>query len=208
MTTQIIRLFTTTTLMLMLVTQLGCGIKNKDLKRIGTIIAVGIAAKLIYDMVIEHQTQQISNEKAVIDKYKERHKSLPAEPTLVSYESSLQPGGVVNAGSDISITSQLEVVRGAGSQTVDIQERIVIFDNEDPNKEIKSFTKPVNTETKRGGAFANEFKFKLPKGMPQGVYPIKTQVIIDGKASEPVETMMQLVDIDNRPSETLLIAAN
>ena len=193
MTKTLTNTLTVLTLAAMLTTTAGCGLKSKDLKRLGAIVAIGIAAKIIYDMVIEHETQQVTNEKEVIDNYKKAHASLPSEPTLISYESSIEPGGVVNVDKDISIVSKLEVVRSLDSQTVDIQERIIIFDNEDNNKEIKSFTKTINQETKRSGAFANEFKFKLPKGMPQGVYPIKTQVIIDGKALPPVENKMQLV---------------
>lgn len=189
------------TLCAFLITSIGCSIKDKNLKRLGAVIVVGIAAKLIYDMVIEHKTQQVSNEKDVTDEYKKNHKELPAEPTLVSYRSSIKPGGVVNAGNQVSIVSQVEVVRGTNSETVDIQEKVIIFDNEDPLKEIKKFTKKINQETQRGGEFANEFKFTLPKGMPQGIYPIKTQVIIDGKAFSPVENKMQLV-IHQQPNAT------
>jgi len=196
----------TLTLCLFLMTNLGC--KKKDIQRIGTLVAIGIAAKVIYDMVIEHQTQQVTNEKEVVDNYKKVHKTLPEEPLLLAYQSSIQPGQVVNAGADVSITSQLEVVRSAKSQTVEIQEKIIIFDNEDNSKEIKSLIKTINQETKRSGAFANEFKFKLPKGMPQGVYPIKTQVIIDGRAMQPVENKMQLVLLTPTSERQLIIAAN
>ena len=182
-------------LCLVLATNIGC--KNDHLKTIGAIIVVGIAAKIIYDMSIEHETQQITNEKEVINKYKQIHNTLPPEPTLVTYHTSIEPGEVVKVGNDISVNSTLEVVRGTNSQLVDIQEKIIIYDNEDHNKEIKSFTKPVNQETQRSGAFANQFKFTLPEGMPQGVYPIKTQVIIDGKASAPFENQMQLVHHDS-----------
>lgn len=181
------------TLCVFLISSVGCSIKDKNLKRLGAVLVVGIAAKIIYDMVIEHQTQQVTNEKDVIDEYKKNHKKLPDEPTLVSYRSSIKPGEVVNAGNQVSIVSQVEVVRGENSKTVDIQERIVIFDNDDTTKEIKSFTKKINQETQRGGEFANEFKFTLPKGMPQGVYPIKTQILLNGKAFSPVENKMQLV---------------
>ena len=205
MNSKIINSLITLTLCVFLATNLGC--KKKDIKRIGTLVAIGIAAKVIYDMVIEHQTQQVTNEKVVIDNYKKLHKTLPDEPTLVAYQSSIQPGEIVNAGEDVVIVSQLEVVRSASSQTVDIQEKIIIYDNDDNRKEIKSLTKTINQETKRSGAFANEFKFKLPKGMPQGVYPIKTQVIIDGKASQPVENKMQLVFFKSHSDEQLIVAA-
>ncbi len=182
------------TLSIMLVTGVGCGgMNSKRLRTIGAVIAVGIAAKLIYDMVIDYQTEQVSNENQVIDDYKKEHKQLPEEPVLVSYVSSLKPGDVVKVGSPISITSSLEVVRGSSKKDIEIKEKITIFDNEDHEKELKSLTKVVNKDTKACGAFENAFTFKLPKGMPQGIYPIKTFVIVDGKTFEPKENRMQLV---------------
>lgn len=188
---KLLNILATVSLCLLLSTTLGC--KKKDLQTLGALIAIGIAAKVIYDMTIEHETQQVTNEKEVNDKYKEEHKALPTEPMLVAYQSSLQPGSVVNPGDKVTVVSSLEVVRGESSERLKIEEKIIIYDNEDSSKEIKSLTKQVNKETGRGGEFANEFKFTLPKGMPQGVYPIKTIVIIDGKESQPVETAMQLV---------------
>ncbi len=169
---------------------------NKRLRQIGTIVAVGIAAKLIYDMVVEYKSKQVNDEAQVAEKYKKQHGHLPEKPLLVGYESSIKPGEVVSAGTSISIQSRLEVVRGASSRKVEIKEKITIYDNEDPTKPLKSLTKVVNEKTKASGAFVNEFTFKLPKGMPQGVYPVRTQVIVDGQAFEPVNSQMQLVDRD------------
>jgi len=177
-----------------LLTAAGCGgISSKRWKQIGTVVAVGIAAKLIYDMVVDYQSKQVNDEGEVVDRYKKIHGSLPAEPVLVKYQSSIQPGEVVTAGNDISILSTLEVVRSASSRNLDIKERITIYDNEDNSKELKSLTKVVNQKTNTSGAFQNEFTFKLPKGMPQGVYPVKTTVIVDGKSFTPVNSQMQLI---------------
>jgi len=156
---------------------------------------VGVGAKLIYDMVVDYQSKQVNDEAQVAERYKKLHGHLPEKAVLVDYESSIKPGDVVSAGTSISIQSRLEVVRSASSRQVDIQEKIIIFDNDDPTKELKSLTKVVNAKTKTSGAFVNEFTFKLPKGMPQGVYPVRTQVIINGQPYAPVDSQMQLVDV-------------
>jgi len=197
------------TLSIALLTTAGCGgISSKRLKQIGTIVAVGIAAKLIYDMVVEYQSKQVNAEDEVVDRYVKIHKKLPDEPVLVNYESSIRPGEVVSAGNDISIQSRLEVVRSAASRTIDIQEKITIYDNEDHSKELKSLTKVVNDESKASGSFENQFTFKLPKGMPQGIYPVKTEVIVDGKAFEPVNSQMQLVYFEEFNDPNQLVAVN
>ena len=196
------------TLSICLIGASGCSIDSKRLKQIGTIVAVGIAAKLIYDMVVEYQTKKTTSEDEVIDRYVKEHSRLPAEPVLVTYESSIKPGEVVTAGNDVSIQSKLEVVRSESSRLVDIQEKITIYDNEDHSKELKSLTKSVNQESRTSGSFENEFTFKLPKGMPQGIYPVKTQVIVDGKTYEPVNAQMQLVNFEEVNNREQLVAAN
>jgi len=184
----------------------GMGCKKKDLQRIATAAVVVVAAKLLYDMYIEHKTEQKENDNQVVKKYKSQHSSLPAKARLVSYQSSIKPGEVVNPGKPISIVSSLEVVRGVDTEQVEIKEKIIIFDNEDNSKELKSLVKTVNKDTNKCGSFENEFTFTLPQGMPQGVYPIKTAVIINGVESTPVDSRMQLVYITDGESETYRLA--
>ncbi|WP_144392546.1 hypothetical protein [Pleionea sediminis] len=184
----------------------GTGCKKKHLRTVGALIVAGVAAKIIYDMVIDYRSEQTRNDKQVVNKYKEQHKELPSNPQLLSYQSTIKPGAVVNPGKKISVQSSLEVVRGKKSNELNIQEKITIYDNEDPDKVLKSLVKQVNSKTNKCGAFSNEFTFTLPKGMPQGVYPIKTEVLVDGVAYETTENQMQLVV--NREQQNMLIALN
>ena len=184
----------------------GCGgISSKRLKQIGAVVVLGVAAKLIYDMVVDYQSKQVNDEGEVIEKYKLEHGELPNEPQLVAYESSIQPGDVVTARNDISILSTLEVVRSINTRALTIEEKITIFDNEDNSKELKSYIKTVNAETNASGAFENKFTFQLPKGMPQGIYPVRTEILVNGKAYAPVNNQMQLVQIkQNRTLEMIV----
>jgi len=191
-----------------LLTTAGCGISNKRLKQIGAIVVVGIAAKLIYDMVVDYQSKQVNDEGEVVARYKKAHGGLPDEPVLVTYESNIQPGEVVTAGNDISIQSKFEVVRSQSSRKLEIKEKITIFDNEDTSKELKSLTKIVNKDSHASGAFENEFTFKLPKGMPQGIYPVRTAVIVDGKEYAPVNSQMQLIYVPQESEKYQLVASH
>jgi len=44
-----------------------------------------------------------------------------------------------------------------------------------------------------GGAFATSFKFSMPQGIPQGVYPVKSQVFVDGQPAGNNEARFQVV---------------
>jgi hypothetical protein len=198
------KIITHSMLAFILISMVGCGLKKSDFNKIAAVVVVAIAAKVIYDMVIEHQSKQVNDESDVVNKYKKSHKGLPDEAVLVSYKSNIMPGGVVKAGDDVSIVSSLEVVRSAATRDVKIEEMITIYDSDDNEKELKSLTKVINEKTNASGAFENEFTFKLPKGMPQGIYPVKTTVLLDGRPLTPVNAEMQLVQNIEASGEYLL----
>lgn len=170
------------------------GCKNKEhLKAAAKVAAVAVAAKIIADMVVEYQTQKVSDENAVIAEYKGKYKTLPPKPVASVYTTQTLPGKVVEPGKKVKIQSEIEVVPGSQQKEALIEERISIYDNEDNTKELKNMTKPVNAQTKRGGRYKNEFSFQLPEGLPQGVYPIKTALLIDGQAAKTANNDIQLV---------------
>ena len=168
--------------------------KEKEYLKTGAkVVVIGIAAKIIYDMVIAYNSSQVGSEKEVVAEYVKKNNTLPAEPSVLEYTSSVKPGEIVKAGKEVIIASTLVVLPGKDGKPVDIQEKIELFDNENNKESIKSLAKPVNEKTKQSGSFKNEFKFTLPIGMPQGVYPIKTEVLVNGKAFNPTNNKMQLV---------------
>jgi hypothetical protein len=169
-----------------------CKDKQK-IKAIGKIIEIGAAATAIREMIIHYRVQQTYTEDKVVKEYKLKHKQLPPEPQVLEYSSTIKPGEIVKAGKEVLVGSKLVVIAGQKSKTTDIKERITIYDNEKKDKELISLTKPVNEKAGKAGAFENEFKFTLPVGMPQGVYPIKTLVLLNGKVEKPTSHKMQLV---------------
>lgn len=174
------------------------GCKNREhLLAAAKVAAVVVAVKYISDMVIEHRAKKVADEEGVATDYKTKHANLPEKPQASVYNTNALPGSVVQPGKKVVIQSDIVVVPGRAQQETVIQERLAIFDNEDNTKELKSLTKDVNEETKRAGHYTNEFTFTLPEGLPQGVYPIKTTLIINGEESKTINNDLQLVlDVD------------
>lgn len=168
--------------------------------------ALTVASKLVYDLLIEFNTKEIASEKEVNDDYLKSNKTLPKEPTVTFYKTNVNPGTVVPVGKPTTIKSQLTVVAGTRSSEVNIEEKIVFFDNDDVTKEVRSLVKKVNEKTKKAGEFENSFTFVLPVGMPQGVYKIKTSLIVDGVESTPQDNEMQVV-LNVYPDHSYQIAA-
>ena len=183
------------------------GCKNREhLLAAAKIAAVAVAVKYIADMIIEQRAKKVSDEERVITDYKNNHDSLPDKPQAATYTTSTLPGSVVQPGKKVVIQSDIVVVPGREQKETLIQERLAIFDNEDNTKELKSLTKDVNDDTKRGGRYTNEFTFTLPEGLPQGVYPIKTTLILNGEEKETISNNLQLVLQVNSAGDMLIAA--
>lgn len=167
--------------------------KKERLKAVARVAAVAVAATVITKMIIKHRSKKLEDEKQVAEEYKKEHKTLPEQAYAAEYVTNALPGTVVQPGKEIVIKSDILVVPGAKQKNTLIEERLAIYDNEDNTKELKSLTKAVNKSTKKAGRYENEFSFTLPEGIPQGVYPIKTELLLDGKVVDSSETGLQLV---------------
>lgn len=182
--------------------------KREHLKAVAKVAAVAVAATLITKMIIKHRSKKLEDENKVADDYKKEHKQLPDEAFASEYVTSTLPGSVVEPGKEIIIKSDIVVVPGAKQKTALIEERLSIYDNEDNTKELKSLTKAVNKKTKKAGRYENEFTFTLPEGVPQGVYPIKTELLLNGKVVDTSDTGIQLVLEVNHQGKMLIAMLN
>ena len=180
--------------------------KNREpLKAVARVAAVAVAVGVITKMVIDYRSKRISKAEEVAEEYKAQHENLPPEPVATEYITKTLPGNVVEPGKEVLIQSDIVVVPGAKKKKALIEERISIYDNEDNTKELKNLTKAVNAKTKTGGRYQNEFSFTLPEGLPQGVYPIKTELLLNGKVVDTASNDIQLVlHIDERGAMQLV----
>jgi hypothetical protein len=168
-------------------------IAKEKLKAAGRVAAIGLAAKLITDMIVHYKSKEVSNEKQVAEEYKKEHKTLPKEPIVAEYLAKSDPDKVVKSGSKVTVHSDIVVVPGSEKQEALIEEQLAIYDNENHDDMIKSLKKEVNAKTKRGGHFQNDFSFTLPQEMPQGIYPVSTTLWLNGKQANQQKKELQLV---------------
>lgn len=185
------------------------GCKNREhLKAAARVAAVAVAVTVLTKMIINHRSERIAKEEQVAEEYKTQNNALPSEPVATEYTTKTLPGSVVEPGKEVIVQSDIVVVPGTKQKTALIEENIVIYDNEDNTKELKSFTKPVNEKTKQGGRYQNEFSFTLPEGLPQGIYPIKTELLLNGKVVDTSNNDIQLVLHVNDLGAMQLLAMN
>jgi hypothetical protein len=181
-------------------------IAKEKLKAAGRVAAIGLAAKLITDMIVHYRSKKVTNEDQVAEEYKKEHKTLPKEPIVAKYLAKSDPDKVVKSGTKVTVHSDIIVVPGSEKKEALIEEQLAIYDNENHDDMIKSLKKEVNAKTKRGGRYQNDFSFTLPQEMPQGIYPVSTTLWLNGKQVNQQNKELQLVlHID--PHGTVYIVA-
>ncbi|MAT92939.1 MAG: hypothetical protein CME59_10105 [Halioglobus sp.] len=147
--------------------------------------------QMIRDMVIGYESEQTRSEEEVLEEYEEETGSIPTEATVSGYRSQMSPGAMAKPGEKITISSVIKIVPGTDGRPPLLEERLTIFDNEDTSMVLKTLTKEAQKSS--GGEFRSEFTFSLPDGMPQGVYPVRTTLLLNGELAGDRKYELQLV---------------
>ena len=166
---------------------------EQQVKITATSMVAAKTAELIRDMFIEYSSEQTKTEEEVSDEYEEKNGTLPDITTVSSYQSEILPGLSVTPGTKVLIKSVIEVIPGKDGAASKIEESLSIYDSEDTSLVLKTMTKPAAQGTTKGGEYHSEFSFALPEGLPQGVYPVKSTLLLNGELVGDKSHDLQLV---------------
>lgn len=166
-------------------------------------IAAETTAQMIRGMIVGYTTEQTQSDTEVAEQYKKEYGDLPANARVSSYRTEIQPGASVSPGTEVKVRSWIEVTPGRSGNRPVLEERLTIWDNEDNSIALKSMTKAAG---ERAGAFRGEFTFTLPEGLPQGVYPVSTDLMLNGDRVRDQKHRLQLVLHVMPTGDTFLLA--
>ena len=153
--------------------------------------AIGAGVGALACMAYNFQTRQTKSSQQVADEYKVAHKgALPAAATVTRFNAQVAPKTSVQAGSAVEVASQIEVVPGRDDPRPKIEQQIALYGPD--GKEAATARKPAS-QAPGGGAFETNFRFTMPQGVPQGVYPVRSQVLVNGEPTAKAETRFQVV---------------
>lgn len=152
-------------------------------------------------VAINNSSKQTKTAAAVEQDYTKTRGRLPPQPQLVSYQSRVDPSGTIRPNTDVTVRTNVEVVRGASEPVREVKEEIILYDTQ--GKEFKRATKVLNQGS--SGSYETNWNFKLPSGITQGQYTVQTLVSVNGQIMAQRETRMQLVMLER--GETSAFAA-
>lgn len=156
-------------------------------------VVVQTTNQVVRDMIIGYTTVQVKTERQVSEEFEKETGSLPVNPKVSAYRSEILPGTSVRPGTEVRVKSHIEVVPGTSGSRANIEEKMTIWDNDDNSIALNSMSKAPGSSTANGGAFTSEFTFKLPEGLPQGVYPVSTHLLLNGEQVGDQRHALQLV---------------
>lgn len=136
--------------------------------------AIGAGVAALICAAVDYEAKQIKTAQQAQSDYKSAHNGrLPEQTSVVKYTTSFTPSSI-SAGDKATLNAYIEVVKGKQDITAPvIEEEATIYK---PDGTVaKSIRKPV-AKTASAGAFASSFT--IP--MPQGAYPVKSTLYVNG----------------------------
>ncbi|MEQ1667254.1 MAG: hypothetical protein ABL868_02250 [Sulfuriferula sp.] len=163
--------------------------------------AIGAAIGGFGCMLVNYRSEQVKSADQVKDDYKAANKGqLPNETTIVSYTSAFKPS-TIRAGSKAEMDSYIEVINGRNDPSPKLEEEMSLYK---PDGTLaKSVRKPVSATSSSGG-FRNSFTVPMPEGVPDGVYPVKTALFLNGVKVKTNTTKLQIVINDSHRATELV----
>ncbi|MGB3392061.1 MAG: hypothetical protein WA956_01310 [Stenotrophomonas sp.] len=168
--------------------------KNGEAAAKGAIAGAALGA--LSCLVVNAHSRQTQSADMVQAEYRQANAgALPSAPKLVAYDTSISPGNRVAAGQAVEIKSNLKLVDGTQQRITSIREDMVLLDT--TGKEIKRVGKDVSGT--QAGGYENTFAFSFPKGVSQGVYGVRTELLVNGQVVGRNDESVQLV-VDYSPA--------
>lgn len=156
----------------------------------GAALGSGFAA--LACVALNYQAQQVKTAKQVQDEYKAAHRGmLPEQATLVRYDTTFSPTSL-RGGQKAQTASYIEVAPGTRDMTPKVEEELTLYKPD--GSVLQTVRKPVSA-TNGSGAFKGGFSIPLPEGVPQGLYPIKTALYLNGRRVAGQDNKLQVVDL-------------
>lgn len=173
---------------------LGAG-HNKEAAAKGAIAGAAIAA--LSCLAINASSRQTQTAETVQAEYRQANAGvLPSVPTVLAYDTSIYPGNRVAAGQSVEIKSNLKLVDGTQQRISSVREDMILLGTD--GREIKRVGKDVSSNLS-GGGYENTFSFSFPSGVSQGVYGVRTELLVNGQVVGQNDEGLQLV-IDYHPA--------
>lgn len=113
---------------------------------------------------------------------------------MVRYDPKFSPSGRVTPGGQVVLNSEIEVIAGTRDRDIPVVEEEMTMVRPD-GKQVSS--RKVVNEGQGAGGYQSSFTLKMPKGVPEGEYPVKTALYLNGQPAGTRTLTMQVVRVSD-----------
>ena len=152
--------------------------------------AAGAGIGALACLAFNYSSRQVKTAQQVNQEYKAAQGSEPERTTVTKYQNSFQPGTVVQSGKPMQVSSYIEIVQGRDNVRPTIEEELILYHPD--GREATKTRKAANAGQGAGG-YSTTFALTLPAGIPQGQYPLKTAVYLNGTKAVDRNATLQIV---------------
>lgn len=154
----------------------------------GAALGAGVAA--LACVAWNYNVKQTRTAQQVQADYRSANRGrMPERAQVVRYDPQFSPSGRVAPGSQVLVNSDIEVVAGTRDTAVPVVEEELTMIRPD-GKQLVS--RKVVNEGQGAGGYRSSFTLKMPKGVPEGEYPVKTALFLNGQRVEERSLTMQV----------------
>lgn len=165
--------------------------------------AIGGALASLACVAYNYHVKQVKTAQQVQEDYKSAHRGrLPQAAQVVHYDTAFSPNNRATPGGSLTLTSNIEVVQGSqDAKAPVIEDELVLFS---PDGRELSRKRKVANDGAGAGAYATSHTIKMPEGVPQGEYPVKTALYVNGQKVKENPMSMQIVREGDQQQVALL----
>lgn len=179
------------------------GLLAKGSNRVrGAALGAGLAG--LACMAWNYQAKQTRTAQQVQQDYRQANRGrMPERAQVVFYESRITPAAQVRPGGQVMLNSDITVVGGAHDAVLPVVEEEMTLIRPDGKRVV---SRKVVNEGQGAGGYQSSFTLSMPKGVPDGEYPIKTALYLDGKQIDTRDLSLQVVMRDQGGDHRMVVA--
>lgn len=136
---------------------------------------IGAAACVAYN----YHVRQLRSAPSVEQEHRTRFGDLPAQNTVDSYRSELNPSSTVLAGRPSTMRSNIVVLQGQQDRSPRLAEEIVIYG---PDGRVLKRARKDASQVAGTGEYQTDFDINLPKGVVGGRWKVRSTLYMDERA--------------------------
>lgn len=150
--------------------------------------AIGGAVGALACVTYNYATRQKRPAAEVEKDYASRNGALPEQTQVLHYSASMQPTTTVTGGGTATLVTDVELVKGRNSPQPKVEEALEM---RGPDGKVVN-TARKSAAIKGSGEFENQFRFTLPQGVDEGIYPVDLTLYVDGEKKDAQSLRMQV----------------